>query len=392
MASQTEKKKQAAKRATAESTGETATEKNGKQPAGPNGQPVEVPDVLEIHASARTYQADSYRHDDVGLSEDDLLEMYRDMLLQRRFEERSAQMYGKQKIAGFLHLYIGQEAVSTGAAKALNLGTDTVITAYRDHGLGLALGMGVNESMAELYGKIDGSSRGKGGSMHFFDRDKGMYGGHGIVGAHIPVATGIAFAHKYKEDGGVCLCFFGDGAVGQGAFHEAANLAALWDLPLVFIIENNQYAMGTAIHRAFAEPEFFKQAVGYGMPASMVNGMDVLTTTRAFHDHVALARDNKPSLMEIRTYRYRGHSMSDPAKYRTKEELERKKDEDPIIRLKKYLIDNGMSSNDALDQIDEAVKKEVMDSVDFAENSPLPPIETIYEDVYTQEDYPFLTN
>ena len=350
-------------------------------------------DRQEAATSPNSTSAESYTEGQAQVAYDAeaLVGFYQKMVEIRLFEDASTKAFRQGKIGGYLHVYSGQEAVATAFIDAMKEG-DITITAYRDHGLGLALGMGVNESMAELYGKIDGSSRGKGGSMHFFDRDKGMYGGHGIVGAHIPVATGIAFAHKYKEDGGVCLCFFGDGAVGQGAFHEAANLAALWDLPLVFIIENNQYAMGTAIHRAFAEPEFFKQAVGYGMPASMVNGMDVLTTTRAFHDHVALARDNKPSLMEIRTYRYRGHSMSDPAKYRTKEELERKKDEDPIIRLKKYLIDNGMSSNDALDQIDEAVKKEVMDSVDFAENSPLPPIETIYEDVYTQEDYPFLTN
>ncbi len=392
MASQTEKKKQGAKSSASKSARrEEAVPKNGNKPGRPNGQVV-VPDVLEIHASARTYHADNYRHDQLGLTPEKLLDMYRNMLLQRRFEERSAQMYGKQKIAGFLHLYIGQEAVSMGAAVSMKLGTDTVITAYRDHGLGLALGMGANESMAELYGKIDGSSRGKGGSMHFFDREKGMYGGHGIVGAHIPVGAGIAFAHKYKDDGGVCLCFFGDGAVGQGAFHEAANLAALWKLPLVLVIENNQYAMGTAVHRAFAEPEFFKQAVGYGMPSSVVNGMDVLTVTKAFQDHIAMARENQPSLMEVRTYRYRGHSMSDPAKYRTKEELERKKDEDPIIRLKKYLIDNGISDNDSLDAIDEEVKDEVMASVDFAENSPFPPIETIYEDVYVQEDYPFLTS
>ncbi|HEX7070951.1 MAG TPA: pyruvate dehydrogenase (acetyl-transferring) E1 component subunit alpha [Rhodothermales bacterium] len=394
MASQTEKKKRGGKQAspgTSKAT-DVEVEKNGKKSAGPNGRSVDVPDVLEIHASARTYHADAYRHDQLGLSEEKLLAMYRNMLLQRRFEERAAQMYGKQKIAGFLHLYIGQEAVSTGAAAAMELGKDTVITAYRDHGLGLALGMGANESMAELYGRIGGSSRGKGGSMHFFDREKGMYGGHGIVGAHIPVATGIAFAHKYKEDGGVCLCFFGDGAVGQGAFHEAANLAALWELPLVLVIENNQYAMGTAVHRAFAEPEFFKQAIGYGMESSMVHGMDVLTTTRAFQDHIAMARENKPSLMEIRTYRYRGHSMSDPAKYRTKEELERRKDEDPIIRLKKYLLDNRLGTNDSLDQVDEEVKNEVMESVEFAENSPFPPTESIYEDVYTQKDYPFLTN
>ena len=299
-------------------------------------------------------------------------------------------MYGKQKIAGFLHLYIGQEAVSTGSAWAMEIGKDSVITAYRDHGIGLALGMDTNACMAELFGKSGGSSKGKGGSMHFFDAENRLFGGHGIVGGHIPVGVGIAFAHKYKGDGGVCVTYFGDGAVGQGSFHEAANLAGLYDLPVILVIENNHYAMGTAAHRAFADPEFYKQAVPYDMAASVVNGMDVLTVYKAMQDHLAMARENKPSLLEIRTYRYRGHSMSDPAKYRTKEELEEKKNQDPIIRLKSYLADNDLSDNDTLDQIDEEVKQEVMDSVEFAENSDFPAEEAIYDDVYVQEDYPFL--
>ncbi|MDX1430523.1 MAG: thiamine pyrophosphate-dependent enzyme, partial [Rhodothermales bacterium] len=230
----------------------------------------------------------------------------------------------------------------------------------------------------------------KGGSMHFFDAENRLFGGHGIVGGHIPVGVGIAFAHKYKGDGGVCVTYFGDGAVGQGSFHEAANLAGLYDLPVILVIENNHYAMGTAAHRAFADPEFYKQAVPYDMAASVVNGMDVLTVYKAMQDHLAMARENKPSLLEIRTYRYRGHSMSDPAKYRTKEELEEKKNQDPIIRLKSYLADNDLSDNDTLDQIDEEVKQEVMDSVEFAENSDFPAEEAIYDDVYVQEDYPFL--
>ena len=367
--------------------------RNGEDGEAPsNGQVVELPEDLHVEAQFRTYQAGHYRHDELGLSGDDVLDIYRNMLLQRRFEERAAQMYGRQKIAGFLHLYIGQEAVSTGTAYAMRIGHDSVITAYRDHGIALALGMDTNACMAELFGKIDGCSRGKGGSMHFFSAEHRMFGGHGIVGGHIPVGVGLAFAHKYKEDEGVSITFFGDGAVNQGSFHEAINLASLYDLPAILVIENNQYAMGTAVHRASAEPDFYKQAVGYDLPAAVVNGMDVFSVLKAMQDFVALARDGKPSLLEVRTYRYRGHSMSDPQKYRTKEELEEKKNEDPIFRLKAYILDESLAGNDALDAIDEEVKQEVLDAVEFSENSPFPPIETIYEDVYVQPDYPFLTD
>ncbi len=348
------------------------------------------PDLIRTEFEYRSFQSEHVDHRELELKDDQLLDMYRNMMLQRRFEERAAQMYGKQKIAGFLHLYIGQEAVSTGAANALNVGHDSVITAYRDHGIALALGMTSNECMAELFGKIDGCSRGKGGSMHFFSADKRLFGGHGIVGGHIPVGIGIAFAHKYKEDGGVCLCFFGDGAINQGSFHEAANLASLYRLPVVFVVENNQYAMGTAVHRASAETDLFKQASGYSMPGALADGMDVFDCYRAFTEHIALARENQPSLLEVRTYRYRGHSMSDPGKYRTKEELEERKDNDPIIRLKAYLLDKELTTNEALDDIDDDVKKEVLESVEFAENSEFPPLESIYEDVYVQEDYPYL--
>jgi len=299
-------------------------------------------------------------------------------------------MYGKQKISGFLHLYIGQEAVSTGAAAAINIGADSVITAYRDHGIGLALGMTADEGMAEMFGKSGGSSKGKGGSMHFFKAEKGLFGGHGIVGGHVPVGVGLAFAHKYKGDGGCSLTFLGDGAVGQGAVHEALNLAGLYDLPAIVIIENNQYAMGTAIERAFSQPEFTRLGVAYDIPAVIVDGMDVLTVLKAMQDAVARARTNQPTLMEIRTYRYRGHSMSDPQNYRTKEEMDAKKEQDPIIRLKAYLIDRGLSTNEALDAVDEDVKGEVLRAVEFAEASPEPALETAYQDVYVQKDYPFL--
>ena len=359
--------------------------------ASTNGQSSTSADSIEVTFKFRQYRGGHYTHSDLGLTIEDLSGMYRNMLLQRRFEERSAQMYGKQKIAGFLHLYIGQEAISTGSAYALKPGLDSVITAYRDHGLALALGMSSNECMAELFGKEDGCSKGKGGSMHFFSSEKRFFGGHGIVGAHIPVATGIAFAHKYKEDGGVCVCYLGDGAVWQGSFHEALNLASLYELPVIFVIENNQYAMGTAVHRAAADPDLFKQGISYAMPGALADGMDVFSVTQAMHDHVALARSGQPSLLEIRTYRYRGHSMSDPGKYRTREELDAKKNEDPIIQLKSYLLEHELFAIEALDAIDEEVKAEVMESVRFAEDSPLPPIEAIYEDVYTQVDFPFLT-
>ena len=218
--------------------------------------------ILEQRDEFRLYTSDTIDHKALGLGTDTLLDMYENMLLQRRFEERASQMYGKQKIGGFLHLYIGQEAISTGTANAINIGQDSVITAYRDHGIGLALGMSPNECMAELFGRSGGSSKGKGGSMHYFSKDYGLFGGHGIVGAHVPLGVGIAFAHKYKGDGGVCIVFLGDGAVGQGAFHEACNLAGVYQLPVVIVVENNQYAMGTAVHRVFAETDFYRHAPG----------------------------------------------------------------------------------------------------------------------------------
>ncbi len=349
-----------------------------------------APQEITVESTFKQYPAGAFSHEALGLNVDDLKEMYRSMALQRRFEERAAQMYGKQKIAGFLHLYIGQEAVSTGTAAVLNIGEDSVITAYRDHGIGLALGMTADESMAELFGKVGGSSHGKGGSMHYFKKELGLFGGHGIVGAHVPVGIGIAFAHKYKEDGGVCIVYLGDGAVGQGAVHEALNLAGLYKLPVVVVIENNGYAMGTAIHRGFSQPEFTRLSVGYNIPASIVDGMDVLTVTQAMRDHVEMARKGQPSLIDMRTYRYRGHSMSDPQNYRTKEEMDAKKEEDPIIRLKSYMVSHKLATADELDAIDDDAKEVVLKSVEFAENSPLPEIADAYDAVYVQEDYPFL--
>ena len=337
----------------------------------------------------RRFMDSGHTHESLGLDADTLQAMYRSMLLQRRFEERAAQMYGRQKIAGFLHLYIGQEAVSVGSVWGTRP-DDPIITAYRDHGLALARGMSSKAGMAEMFGKIDGCSRGKGGSMHFFDVEHSFYGGHGIVGGQIPVGVGLAFACKYKQTGGCSLTYFGDGAINQGAFHEAANLAALYELPALLIVENNAYAMGTSVERSTAEPELYKQAYAYGMTGAIVDGMDVFEVYHAIKTLADEAREGKPAFIDMRTYRYRGHSMSDPQKYRTKEELEAKKDEDPILRFKKYLLDHKLFSLDDLDGLDEEVKQEVAEAVEFAEQSPFPPVETMYEDVYTQSDYPFL--
>jgi pyruvate dehydrogenase E1 component alpha subunit len=345
-----------------------------------NGQP----DSAADGARFRRYVGTDHTHESVGLSAETVLDMYRNMLLQRRFEERAAQAYGRQKIAGFLHLYIGQEAVSTGAVWGTRP-TDPIITAYRDHGLALARGMSANAGMAELYGRIDGCSRGKGGSMHFFDAERHFYGGHGIVGGQIPVGVGMAFACKYQENDGCSLTFFGDGAINQGAFHEAANLAALYELPALLICENNEYAMGTSVSRSTAETDLYKQAYAYGMTGALVDGMDLFTVYHAIRELADEARKGHPALVEVRTYRYRGHSMSDPQKYRTKEEMEAKKEEDPIVRTKKYILEAGLAGEKAVDAIDESVKEEINAAVDFAEKSPVPPVETMYEDIYASD-------
>ena len=297
-------------------------------------QTIEIPDgPIEETISYSTYPADRFEHGELGFEDDDVVEMLENMLLQRRFEERCRQMYQRQKISGFLHLYIGQEAVSTGSVNAIRLGEDSVITAYRDHGIGLAMGMDPGTCMAELFGKKDGCSKGKGGSMHFFDAERKMMGGHAIVGAHLPVATGIAFADKYRGEDTVCLCFFGDGAMAQGAYREALNLAGIYDLPVVFICENNQYAMGTAVDRVQSQPDLFKHGYSFDMPCSLASGMDVFSVNKAVRDHVDLAREGQPSMLEIRTYRYQGHSISDPAKYRAEGELDARKSEDAIVRM-----------------------------------------------------------
>ncbi len=362
-------------------------------PEAPSAEPIAVPDEVVRDAwSFETYPADTVAHDDLGLGEDDLLGMLRTMLLQRRFEERCRQMYQRQKISGFLHLYIGQEAVSTGVVRGIRLGEDSVITAYRDHGLALAMGMDPGVAMAELFGKKTGCSKGKGGSMHLFDAERRLFGGHAIVGAHVPLGAGIAFAHKYRGEDNVCLCLLGDGAMQQGATHEAMNLAGLYDLPVVFLCENNQYGMGTSVERAAAEPDLFKHAVAYDMPGALVNGMDAFGVTKAVRDHVEMARGGQPSLLEVRTYRYQGHSISDPAKYRAEGELEERRSQDPIVRMQRYLTENDFASDDEINALDDEMKQTVLEAIDFAEESDFPPKEALYDDIYVQDDYPFITN
>jgi len=355
-------------------------------------QSINVPEgPIEETVSFDTYPADSFEHEDLGFDDDDVLELLRNMLLQRRFENRCRQMYQQQKISGFLHLYIGQEAVSTGSVNAVEIGEDSIITAYRDHGMGLAMGMTPEECMAELFGKETGCSKGKGGSMHFFDEEKKMMGGHAIVGAHIPLGVGIAFGHKYRGDGNVCLCFFGDGAMHQGAFREACNLAGIYELPIVFVCENNQYAMGTAVDRAFSKPDLFKHGYNFDFPSSLASGMDVFSVNKAMQDHVTkYARKGQPSLLEVRTYRYQGHSITDPAEYRAENELDERKSQDAINRLQDYIISRELATEEDIDAVDEAAKETVKDAISEADAADFPDSEAIYDHVYAQEDYPFV--
>lgn len=319
----------------------------------------------------------------LGLKKGQLLEMFESMVLQRRFEERAMQMYQKGKFGGFLHLYIGQEAVSTGTTAALKE-DDDIITAYRDHGWGLVRGISAREGMAELFGKATGCSKGKGGSMHFANVEKHFWGGYGIVGGHIPLGGGLAFANKYKGLDRVTTCFMGDGAVDQGALHETMNMAQLWKLPIMFIVENNGYAMGTATRR-HSTGELWERALGYGMKHRVVNGMDVLSVYEAMKEMAdEVRKDSMPWFIEIRTYRYRGHSMSDPQKYRDKDEMEEFQSLDPIERLKTVLLDKKMATQKAIDAIYEKVEEEVMDAVEFADNSPFPEESALYEDMFSE--------
>ena len=313
--------------------------------------------------------------------------MYRSMLLIRRFEERCAQLYVEGKIGGFLHLYIGQEAVGVGAMSLLRP-DDYFVTSYRDHGYALARGTDPRPLMAELAGKITGISRGKGGSMHFYDVPTGNFGGDGIVGGHIPVAAGMGYGIRLRGTDQVVLCFFGDGAVNEGAFHEALNVSALWDLPVVFIIENNRYGMGTPLDRASSVKDLYQRGSAYGIPRREVNGMDLLAVRTVLGEAIDRARNEKrPTLLEAETYRYRGHSMSDPGKYRTKEEVEQMMQFDPIHLFGKRLTEQERVGQAELDALDKEVLAQVDDAVKFTEESAFPPEETLYEDVYVRSPY-----
>jgi pyruvate dehydrogenase E1 component alpha subunit len=319
-------------------------------------------------------------------SQDQLLQFYEQMLLIRRFEERAGQLYGLGLIGGFCHLYIGQEAVAVGIQSALDPARDSVITGYRDHGHMLAYGIDPKVIMAELTGRAAGISRGKGGSMHMFSVDHRFYGGHGIVGAQVSLGTGLAFAHKYREDGGVCVAYFGDGAANQGQVYESFNMASLWKLPIVFVIENNQYAMGTAVKRSSAETHFYRRGTAFRIPGMAVNGMDVLEVRQGAEIALDYVRKgNGPVLMELNTYRYRGHSMSDPAKYRTREEVQEVREHrDPIDHAKAELLERGVSE-DRLKELEKQIRAAVVASADFAESSPEPDLSELHTDVLVEQ-------
>lgn len=317
---------------------------------------------------------------------------YESMLLMRRFEERAGQLYGQQKIRGFCHLYIGQEACVAGAVSALTK-DDKWITAYRDHAHPLALGTSPNAVMAELFAKETGSSKGKGGSMHIFDKEKNFFGGHGIVGGQIPLGAGIAFAEKYNKTKNLCMCYMGDGAVRQGAFHEALNLAMVWKLPVIFVIENNGYAMGTSVKRTSNVVELYTLGESYDIPSEPVDAMSVEEVHRAVDRAANRARKGEgPSLLEFRTYRYKGHSMSDPAKYRTKEEVADYKKRDPIENVMQTILDQKFATQKELDAIEAKVQAQVEESVKFAEESNYPDPAEAMRDVYMQSDYPYITD
>jgi pyruvate dehydrogenase E1 component alpha subunit len=309
-------------------------------------------------------------------------QLYRQMLLIRRVEEESARGYAEGKIGGFLHLYIGQEAVAAGALAALRP-DDYVITTYRDHGIALAKGMPPRALMAELFGKVTGCSRGLGGSMHMFDKEHHMLGGYGIVGGHIPLAAGVAFASKYREDGRVTLCFFGEGAVSIGGFHEGLSLAALWKLPIVFICENNEYSMGTPLSRSMSVEDVSLKALGYGMDRDRFFAEDVLEVERRIGEAVKRAREHSlPTLIEVRTYRFRGHSMSDPAKYRTQAELDEHKKRDPLHRARTAVLEQGFGDA-RMDALEKSVEAEVADAVKFANDSPEPTLAELEATTYS---------
>lgn len=323
-------------------------------------------------------------------SKEQYMEWYESMLLMRRFEEKAGQLYGQQKIRGFCHLYIGQEACAAGAVSALEKG-DKYITAYRDHAHPLALGTDPNRIMAELYGKATGVSQGKGGSMHMFDKEVNFVGGHGIVGAQIPLGAGLGFAEQYKGTESLCICYMGDGAVRQGAFHEALNMAMTLKMPTIFVVENNGYAMGTSVKRTSNVTELYTLAEAYDMPSEPVDAMKVEDVHYAVKRAADRARNGDgPTFLEFRTYRFKGHSMSDPAKYRTKEELEDYKKQDPIEQVKDTILKKKWAAEEELKEIDKKIKARVAESVTFAEESPWPDPAEAYTHNYVENDYPFV--
>ena len=343
---------------------------NDTQPAPPATPNRERPSEPQRHQASR----------------EELLEFYRQMLLIRRFEERAGQLYGLGLIGGFCHLYIGQEAVAVGLQSAMEPGKDSVITGYRDHGHMLAYGIDPKVIMAELTGRAAGISKGKGGSMHMFSVEHKFYGGHGIVGAQVSLGTGLAFAHKYRGDGGVAMAYFGDGASNQGQVYESFNMAELWKLPIIFVIENNQYAMGTSVNRSSAEDQLYRRGESFRIPGMQVDGMDVLAVRGAAEVALDWVRAGKgPVLMELKTYRYRGHSMSDPAKYRSREEVQAVRDKsDSIEHLKKLMTDAGISE-DKFKAIDKEIRAIVAESADFAESAPEPELHELYTDVLVEQ-------
>ncbi len=324
-----------------------------------------------------------------GYSKEQYLSWYELMLRIRRFEERSLMGYSQQKIRGFLHVYIGQEAIAAGMESAIRK-EDAIVTAYRQHGIAIGRGCTTSSCMAELYGKETGVNKGKGGSMHFFSKEHRYFGGNGIVGAQIPIGAGIAFAEKYRGTDNLCVTMFGDGAARQGSLHEAFNMAMTWKLPVIFVCENNHYAMGTSVSRTSNIKDIYKLGLAYDMPSEQVDGMRPETVHEAFAKAAAHIRaGNGPYFLEILTYRYKGHSVSDPGSYRTREELNSYMEKDPLKMVETQILENGIATQDELDAIKEAIKGEIDEAVQFAEESNFPPAEELYTDNYTQEDYPF---
>ncbi len=332
-------------------------------------------------------KATSTQKKKLSFDKDLVLSMYKDMVLIRRFEEKSGQLYGMGLIGGFCHLYIGQEAVVVGMQHAAKK-QDSLLTSYRDHGHMLAAGMSAKGVMAELTGRSGGYSKGKGGSMHMFSQEKNFFGGHGIVGAQVPIGVGLAFAHKYLEDDGVNMVYYGDGASNQGQVAEAFNLASLWELPVIFVAENNQYGMGTSVRRSSAGTSLFERGVAFGIEGRLVNGMDVLEVYEAAQEVLQIVRETKkPYILEMKTYRYRGHSMSDPAKYRTKEEVSKVREEsDPIDLLKDRILKEKIATEDELKEIDKEVKAIVLDAAEFAQSSPEPDEKELWTDILIEDN------